>query len=151
MVLEYVDGEDLASRVENQGTLPEAEALRYIQHIGEALTAVHNNGLLHRDVKPQNIMVRFGKSEAVLIDFGIARNFVFDQTKKHTEYLTPGFGPIEQYEQLAKRGAYTDVYALAATLYFLLTGEVPEQAPTRDRHIARYQNDPNVWQGKRFT
>ena len=144
MVMEYVDGEDLFSRVENQGTLPEAEALHYIQQIGETLTVVHNNNLLHRDVKPDNIMVRFGKSEAVLIDFGIARNFVFDQTKKHTEYVTRGYGPIEQYEQLAKRGAYTDIYALAATLYFLLTGEVPEEAPTRDRHIARHQNDPLV-------
>lgn len=112
MVMEYIDGEDLFSRVENQGTLPEAEALRYIQQIGEALTVVHSNDLLHRDVKPDNIMVRFGKSEAVLIDFGIARNFVFDQTKKHTEYVTHGYGPIEQYEQLAKRGPYTDIYAL---------------------------------------
>jgi len=131
MVMEYIDGEDLASRLVNRGALPEAEALRYIQQIGEALAVVHNNGLLHRDVKPQNIMLRSGKSEAVLIDFGIAREFTPNLTQTHTQMLSDGFAPIEQYDKRAKRGAYTDVYALAATLYSLLTGEVPTLAPLR--------------------
>lgn len=131
IVMEYVDGEDLASRVENQGALPEEEALRYIRQIGEALTVVHNNGLLHRDIKPQNIMLRSGKSEAVLIDFGIARQFTQNLTQTHTQMLADGFAPIEQYDKRAKRGAYTDVYALATTLYSLLTQEVPTMAPLR--------------------
>jgi serine/threonine protein kinase len=131
IVMEYIDGEDLASRIENKGALQEAEALRYIQQIGEALAVVHNNGLLHRDVKPQNIMLRSGKSEAVLIDFGIAREFTPNLTQTHTQMLSDGFAPIEQYDKRAKRGAYTDVYALAATLYSLLTGEVPTLAPLR--------------------
>jgi serine/threonine protein kinase len=131
IVMEYIDGEDLASRIENKGALQEAEALRYIQQIGEALAVVHNNGLLHRDVKPQNIMLRSGKSEAVLIDFGIAREFTPNLTQTHTQILSDGFAPIEQYDKRAKRGAYTDVYALAATLYSLLTGEVPTLAPLR--------------------
>jgi serine/threonine protein kinase len=131
IVMEYIDGEDLASRIENKGALQEAEALRYIQQIGEALTVVHNNGLLHRDVKPQNIMLRCGKSDAVLIDFGIAREFTPNLTQTHTQMLSDGFAPIEQYDKRAKRGAYTDVYALAATLYSLLTGEVPTLAPLR--------------------
>ncbi|WP_338076297.1 serine/threonine protein kinase [Chlorogloeopsis fritschii] len=71
MVMEYIDGEDLYNLVENQGVLSEAKALNYIQQIGEALTIVHNNGLLHRDIKPHNIMVRSGNLEAVLIDFWI--------------------------------------------------------------------------------
>ncbi|MEI2582186.1 serine/threonine-protein kinase [Scytonema sp. PRP1] len=131
IVMEYIDGEDLASRVENQGALPEEEALPYIRQIGEALTVVHNNGLLHRDIKPQNIMLRSGKSEAVLIDFGIAREFTQNLTQTHTQMLADGFAPIEQYDKRAKRGAYTDVYALAATLYSLLTQEVPTMAPLR--------------------
>ena len=131
MVMEYIDGEDLASRVENQGVLSEAEALSYIQQIGEALIVVHNQGLLHRDIKPQNIMLRAGKSEAVLIDFGIARDFSPNLTQTHTQLLSDGFSPIEQYDKRAKRGAYTDVYALAATLYSLLTGEVPTISPIR--------------------
>ncbi len=92
---------------------------------------VHNNSLLHRDVKPTNIMLRSGKSEAVLIDFGIAREFTQNLTQTHTQMLSDGFAPIEQYDKRAKRGAYTDVYALAATLYSLLTGEVPTLAPLR--------------------
>jgi serine/threonine protein kinase len=131
MVMEYIDGEDLANWVVKRGVLPEAEALRYIQQIGEALTVVHNNGLLHRDIKPHNIMLRSGKSEAVLIDFGIAREFTQNLTQTHTQYVTDCFAPIEQYDKRSKRGAYTDVYALAATLYLLLTGEVPTIAPLR--------------------
>lgn len=131
MVMEYIDGEDLGTLVENHGILSEDIALKYIQQIGEALTVVHNNGLLHRDIKPQNIMIRFGKSEAVLIDFGIAREFTPNLTKTHTKILSDGFAPIEQYDARAKRGAFTDVYALAATLYSLLTGELPNIAPMR--------------------
>jgi eukaryotic-like serine/threonine-protein kinase len=116
IVMEYIDGENLAHRVENQGVLSEAEGLRYIQQIGEALMVVHSNGLLHRDIKPQNIMLRSGKLEAVLIDFGIARGFSQNLTQTHTQMLADGFAPIEQYDKRAKRGAYTDVYALAATL-----------------------------------
>lgn len=131
MVMEYVGGEDLASRVENRGILPEVEALRYIQQVGEALTVVHSSSLLHRDIKPQNLMVRTRNSEAVLIDFGIAREFTPNLTQTHTQILSDGFAPIEQYDKRAKRGTYTDIYALAATLYFLLTREVPKSAPVR--------------------
>ncbi len=131
IVMEYIDGEDLASRVENLGALSEAEALQYIQQISEALTVVHNNGLLHRDVKPTNIMLRPGDFKAVLIDFGIAREFIPNFPQTHTQFLSDSFAPIEQYEKRAKRGAYTDVYALAATLYFLLTLEEPTSAPLR--------------------
>ncbi|MFM9156653.1 MAG: serine/threonine protein kinase, partial [Dolichospermum sp.] len=130
-VMEYIDGEDLGSFVENQGVLSETEALRYIQQIGSALTVVHDNGLLHRDIKPQNIMLRSGKSEAVLIDFGIAREFSQNLTQTHTQMLADGFAPIEQYDKRAKRGAFTDVYALAATLYSVLTGELPTISPMR--------------------
>ncbi len=131
MAMEYIEGEHLADRVQRLGVLSEAEALGYIQQIGEALTVVHQNGLLHRDVKPANIIVRYHKREAVLIDFGIAREFMPDLTQIHTPYLSHCFAPIEQYQTVAPRGAYTDVYALAATLYFLLTNRLPTIAPNR--------------------
>jgi eukaryotic-like serine/threonine-protein kinase len=131
MVMEYIEGEDLAHRVWNHGILSESEALLYMQQIGDALTLIHNNGLLHRDIKPLNIMLRKNRSEAVLIDFGIAREFTPNLTKTHTQSLSEGFAPIEQYDWRAKRGAYTDVYALAATLYSLVTGEVPIPSPVR--------------------
>jgi serine/threonine protein kinase len=131
MVMEYIDGENLAHRVCSQGILSESEALRYIQQIGEALTLIHNNGLLHRDIKPLNIMLRKSCLEAVLIDFGIAREFTPNLTQTHTQSLSDGFAPIEQYDWRSKRGAYTDVYALAATLYSLVTGEMPMPSPVR--------------------
>nr|WP_235006881.1 bifunctional serine/threonine-protein kinase/formylglycine-generating enzyme family protein [Calothrix rhizosoleniae] len=131
MAMEYIQGEHLADIVVNRGALPEAEAVGYIRQIGEALTVVHNNGLLHRDVKPANILIRTGKPEAVLIDFGIAREFTSSQTRLHTPYLSHCFAPIEQYQTVAKRGAYTDVYALAATLYFLVTKHLPHPALNR--------------------
>jgi len=126
MVMEYINGEDLGKRITEKGALSEAEALLYIQQIGDALTLVHEKGLLHRDLKPSNIMIRAGKQEAVLIDFGIARQFIPGVVQRHTEYRTPGYAPLEQYITYTERGEYTDVYALAATLHELLTGKLPE-------------------------
>lgn len=131
IVMEYVHGQDLNERVNQRGVLSESEALRYIRQIGEALSVIHEKGLLHRDVKPENIMIRAENSEAVLIDFGIAREFVPQLTITHTQSLTPGFAPIEQYAPQARRGEQTDIYALAGTLYFLLTGQIPIPAPAR--------------------
>ncbi|MBD1937227.1 serine/threonine-protein kinase [Microcoleus sp. FACHB-68] len=131
IAMEYIEGEDLSRRVKTCGVLAEMEALQYIQQIGEALTIVHDKGLLHRDVKPQNIMVCSHRSEAVLIDFGLAREFIPDLTQTHTVLLTAGYAPIEQYDDQARRGEFTDVYALAATLYYLLTGRVPPFAFNR--------------------
>ncbi len=124
--MEYIKGPNLSEYTNNYNNLynkglPENEALIYIKQIGEALIYVHNQGFLHRDIKPQNIMLRKETKEAVLIDFGIAREFVQDKSSSHTNDITQGYAPIEQYERHSKRGAYTDVYALAATLYYLLT------------------------------
>jgi eukaryotic-like serine/threonine-protein kinase len=131
IAMEYIAGQNFWELVRGKGALSEAEAVDYIQQIGNALTVVHDKGLLHRDIKPQNIMKREGKTEAVLIDFGIAREFIPNITQTHTFAATQGFAPLEQYDEHAHRGEYTDVYALSATLYFLLTGKVPTPAPNR--------------------
>ncbi|MHC5611443.1 MAG: protein kinase domain-containing protein [Nostoc sp.] len=135
MVMEYIEGEDLGQRLRRIGVLSEAEALLYIRQIGDALTLIHSKGLLHRDLKPRNIMIRIDKSEAVLIDFGIAREFIPNMIQRHTVYRTPGFAPPEQYESEAPRGEYIDIYALAATLYNLLTAVIPTSADDRRHHI----------------
>jgi WD40 repeat protein len=136
MVMEYIDGEDLGQILKLRGILSETEALIYISQISDALAVIHAKGLLHRDIKPRNIMIRMGKVEAVLIDFGIAREFVPGLIQRHTVYRTPGFAPPEQYELEAPRGEYIDVYGLAATLYTLLTGVIPTSADERNRNIS---------------
>ncbi|WP_392533948.1 GUN4 domain-containing protein [Nostoc sp. C117] len=148
IAMEYIEGEDLWQRVEKlQKPLSESEALLYIQQIASALTAVHQKGLLHRDVKPQNIMVRSNQEEVILIDFGIAKEFIPDKTQRHTEAYTHGFSPLEQYDEEARHGDYIDVYSLAATLYYLLTTKVPPSAwarVSRDSLKPPQQENPNI-------
>ena len=135
IVMEHIDGDDLAAYVENytaeNGYLSETEALRYIDQIGQALECVHERKLLHRDVKPNNILLRRESKEAVLIDFGLAREFQPGKIKSMTASKTEGYAPIEQYQRRGDFGYYTDVYALAATLYSLLTNRVPIPANYR--------------------
>ncbi|MBW4539967.1 MAG: GUN4 domain-containing protein [Myxacorys chilensis ATA2-1-KO14] len=145
MVMEYIDGEDLANVLVSRGTLSELEALHYIKQVADALISIHSRQppVLHRDVKPQNIVIRSKERNAVLIDFGIAREFIPNLTQQtQTQLLTEGFAPLEQYEERAERGAFTDVYALAATLYTLLTGEVPACAIERERVLLKRKVDP---------
>jgi serine/threonine protein kinase len=129
MVMEYIKGDDLAVFLQKNGVLPEASALLIIEQIGEALSYIHSQGFLHRDVKPHNILL--SGNVAKLIDFGIAREFTAGETRTHTNYRTDGYAPPEQYEERAKRDVYTDVYSLAATLYNLLTNQVPIPAQFR--------------------
>jgi eukaryotic-like serine/threonine-protein kinase len=139
MAMEYISGMNLKEYLRRKGKLSELEGLRYIRQIGEALICVHDRGFLHRDVKPQNIMLRSLSSdsleeyEAVLIDFGSAREFTTGKTETHTNVGTECFAPIEQYEIRSRRGEFTDVYAIAATLYNLLTGKRPCPADIREQ------------------
>ncbi len=140
IVMEYIPGQDLAS----QGLVEEQEALTYINQIGSALTRVHQENLLHRDVKPQNILIHYHRQKAILIDFGIAREYSPNRPITRTAFNSDGYTPIEQYEIKGEQDAYTDVHALAGTLYFILTGTVPEKAPKRARCILDRQPDPLI-------
>ena len=131
MVMEYLQGQPLSQVVhERGGRMEEQEAIGIMQKVGQSLEMVHSAGLLHRDIKPDNVMV-CADGRVVLIDFGTARDFAAGSTQGHTVAVTPGYAPLEQYASRAQRGIYTDVYGLAATLYFLLTGEVPTAASDR--------------------
>lgn len=136
MVMEYLKGKTLAQLIEERGALPEAEAVEHIKKIGEALEELHRSQLLHRDVKPENAIVCEG-GRVVLIDFGLTKKVEeviglgTRQLAATTRFGSDGFAPPEQYLRSGVLGKYTDVYALGATLYFLLTGTVPESAPER--------------------
>lgn len=131
ITMEFLNGKTLRKLVEEKGKLAEKQAVTYIEKVGEALTVVHQANLLHRDIKPGNIMVT-DDGRVVLIDFGAARAFVVENTQNLSVILTPGYAPKEQYASRARTGPYTDIYALGATLYHLLTGQVPVDALNRD-------------------
>ena len=131
MVMEYVDGDNLADYLDERGVLPEKEAIRLIQQLGEALSCVHDKQLLHRDVKPLNIILRRESLSPVLIDFGLARGFISGRSQSMTSDRTERFAPIEQYDRRGEFGPYTDIYALAATLYNLVTEKLPLPADVR--------------------
>lgn len=134
MAMEYLRGPTLAGRLElHGGPLPEAELLATADALTEALEAIHREGFLHRDIKPDNAILAEGGSRPrpVLIDFGATREFAGNKTLRQSVVLTPGYAPLEQYAQQARRGPFTDIYALAATLYHLATGEQPPAATDR--------------------
>jgi serine/threonine-protein kinase len=133
MVMDYVDGPTLQEVVFLGKPLDEATAVSFIRQVGDALKIVHQKGLLHRDIKPANILLRRGTRQVVLIDFGIAREYTPNLTQTHTGIVSEGYAPIEQYLKKEKRTPASDVYGLAATLYALVTGQVPTPAVLRDR------------------
>jgi len=135
--MEYIDGTNL-DRIGDR-VLPEAEALRYVRQIGKALKEVHKLGFLHRDVRPENIILRRGEQNAVLIDFGLAREIGDSLTATRSEEISKGFSPLELYSSKAKPDARTDIYALGATLYDLLTGTKPPDASDRKTSGAQLQ------------
>ena len=136
MIMEYVEGSTLQSLIEKQGAIAFDAALPMMNQLLDAVEEVHNKGMLHRDIKPENIlMTQAGR--LVLIDFGSAREFVEGKTQSQTAILTPGYAPIEQYSARNKRGAYTDIYAVGATFYYLLTGEKPIAATDRVAEVLK--------------
>jgi serine/threonine protein kinase len=131
MVMEYLQGKTLAELLfQRQGKLAEQDALGYIAKVGESLEILHQAQFLHRDIKPDNIMLA-DDGRIVLIDFGAARDFTASSTDRYTTMFTPGYAPLEQYGRTLKYGAFTDIYALGSTLYHLLTGKSPVSAIER--------------------
>ena len=98
--------------------------------ICEALNIVHQAGLLHRDLKPDNVFLT-KDARIVLIDFGSAREFRDSKTVRYTRMVTPGYAPLEQYAEAAILGPYTDIYGLGATLFHAITGKLPPSATDR--------------------
>ena len=135
-VMEFVDGITLKQHVKNSGgKLSNKETFALLRPVMNALEKLHKAGLVHRDISPDNIML-LQNGGVKLIDFGAVRNVDHaDQetplTKSTEAILKQGYAPIEQYQNRGSLGPWTDVYALCATIYYCLTGEVPPDAPER--------------------
>ncbi len=130
IVMEFLDGETLADRLKREKKLPFDEAMNIMIPVLDALEAVHKEGMIHRDVAPNNIMLT-ADGKVKLLDFGAARLATGSYSKSLSVMFKDGFTPEEQYRSRGKQGPWTDVYAAAATLYKMLTGVVPEGALER--------------------
>lgn len=127
--MEYCEGGSLDDLIKAKGCLTEAEALNYFAQMAEALQFMHNNRMLHLDMKPGNVVLR-GTGEAVLIDFGLSKQFDKNGVPESSTTIgggTPGYAPIEQanYSEGGTLPVTMDIYALGATLYKMLTGTCP--------------------------
>ena len=130
--MEYLEGSTLGHIAAAAGgkLLPQ-EVTDVIIQVGEALGIIHRQtGILHRDISPENIFI-LKNGNVRLIDFGSAKKMVMDQEQDFSVLLKKGFAPLEQYSSKTPQGSYTDVYALAGTYYFILTGKMIPSAMDR--------------------
>ena len=142
IVMEYLEGQTLQEEIDRRGQLPSEKVQEIALATCEALEEVHSNKLLHRDVKPANIILT-RDDRTVLIDFGSAREFKVRQTAQHTRILTEEYAAPEQYSTQARFGPYTDVFCLGATLFHALTGSPPPRALDRLQNIVSPLTFPN--------
>lgn len=129
-VMDFIDGRSIGDILKREGTLPESRALHYIGQVCDALTYLHSHNCLHLDIKPGNIMVD-KNGNAILIDFGTAKQYdeVNGENTSALTGKTPGYAPLEQTgNNVGSFTPPTDIYALGATLYKMLTGKTPPPA-----------------------
>jgi eukaryotic-like serine/threonine-protein kinase len=126
MVMELVDGEDLWNRIERLGRLAEAEAVGYIVQVARGLHEAHKHGIIHRDIKPDNILLTVD-GQAKLADLGLSKDLEDDLelTRPDRGLGTPNFIAPEQFADAKHAGVRCDIYSLGATLYMALTGQLP--------------------------
>ena len=126
IMMEYIDGITLSKFVElSGGKLPWIRLWPMSSPILTALGKIHEHGIVHKDVSPDNIMVRSSDGSMVLLDFGAAQQTTSGKTE-HSVNLKPGYAPLEAYSTVGQQDARTDEYAMMATLYYALTGKQPE-------------------------
>ncbi len=145
LVMDYIDGQDLDSIVRQHGALPESTALAWMRQVLDAVKYPHANHVIHRDIKPHNIIIT-PQGRAVLVDFGISKIFVSGQsTYTGARAGSPGYAPPEQY--IGGTTERSDIYSLGATLYYVLTAQIPPESPNRAigvQMVAPRQINPTI-------
>lgn len=130
IVMEYIQGISLSEYLRQNGPVSVEKMLELLTPVMHSLTNVHKAGLVHRDISPGNIMIT-EKGQVKLLDFGAARDISKETDETATVITKKGFAPFEQYSRKGELGPWTDVYGLAATMYYCITGHIPNAAIER--------------------
>lgn len=130
IVMEYVDGINMSDYVKRHGSMSGQDVLEKMRPILQSLSHIHEKGVIHRDISADNLILS-ADGKLKLIDFGAARQQITDGTQRYTMIYKRGFAPIEQCQSHGTQGPWTDVYAVCSTMYFMLTGVVPDDAVDR--------------------
>jgi serine/threonine protein kinase len=145
MVMNYEVGDNLQTVVKREKTLTEDELLKIMLPLMDGLQKMHAQNFIHRDIKPGNIFIRKAEGSPVLLDFGSARQTRMAGAQTLTNFVSPGYAPIEQYTSNSdKQGPWTDIYGLGATIYKIITGTAPVNAVDRGEAIMHDGKDCHV-------
>lgn len=150
MVMPYEEGHSLGQLRRQHVEFDQEGLLKLLAPLLDGLHAVHNEGFLHRDIKPSNIFVRTDRTP-LLLDFGAVCQLKSKAGEMITPMVTPKFAPIEQYSTGDQMGPWTDIYALGAVLYLLVTGSVPPEATMRQAKSGLFQPAVKAGDRSRFT
>ena len=145
ITMEYLEGETLSTFMEREGRLSEKQTMELMLPVLQALEQVHEKGIIHRDISPDNIFLSLddhGGLHVKLIDFGAAKFSTTSHSKSLTVLIKSGYSPEEQYRSDGEQGPYTDVYAAAAVMYHMVTGVKPPDALERRTFIETKKKDP---------
>ncbi|MDR1538066.1 MAG: PASTA domain-containing protein [Clostridiales bacterium] len=140
IVMECLDGETLGAMLKRSGPIHPEKAVEMLLPIIRSLQDVHGQGVIHRDIAPDNIFLTNDK-KVKLIDFGAARYATTAYSRSLTVIIKPGYSPEEQYRSRGDQGSYTDVYAIGATLYRMIAGQPPPDALERRAHFESSRKD----------
>ncbi|MGN7612241.1 protein kinase domain-containing protein [Magnetococcales bacterium HHB-1] len=142
MVMRFEEGTSLSKRLGAGESFTCQQIIQMLMPLLDALETLHNHGFIHRDIKPGNIYLRRDNTP-VLLDFGSAREAIYEYTKKLTIFVTPGYAPVEQYVGRSDRqGPWTDIYALGSLLYRLVSDVIPIASSARSLAVLRKKTDP---------
>ena len=138
--MEYLEGTTLKDYVDKNGVITAGQAVLVAERISSALMTAHSSNILHRDISPDNIMI-CNDGKIKLLDFGAARQVVANASQSLSVILKQGFAPLEQYQKKGRQGPWTDIYSLGATLYYVMTKDIPDDPMSRFEDDAEYSSN----------
>jgi len=142
IVMDYEPGNSLNKLLKKGESVDEEEVYKLIRPLLDGLKVVHSNNLMHRDISPSNIYIYKNTDTPILIDFGAARYSLGVKSKSMSTIVKVGYAPYEQYQTRGNQGAWSDIYAMGAVLYQLISGHVPIESTERISAIVNNEEDP---------